>query len=506
MNQSGSYVSPGHAGFSLAPHKGYAPAVADNRCGHQHRASIRYLHGNDWISLCLDCWRRQRNLGDVRDTHDAFSLLGGMDERRGALLAGGLTLATNDWRQTRPGFHATSPSRPARVMLYSHDTFGLGHLRRNLAIARQLLATSGHFEVLLLTGSPMQDSWPLPAGLTVRALPPVVKIGDEQYGPRDHAKNFALLKGHREALILEAALSFKPDVFLVDHAPIGMGGELLPTLALLQEGHPETRLVLGMRDIIDSPDATRKVWCEQGIIDILDRVYDQILVYGRQDWFDVVDAYGIPDSVAGKIRYCGYVCNQPSSDVATAALPVRAPGRPRVLVTVGGGGDGVRIIDAYLSALRRNGGFGCQSLIVPGPLMDPNERAQLERAAAESPDVHLIDGATDMLPLMRDSDLVIAMAGYNTSAEILSLGCKAILVPRARPRAEQRMRSDMLARFGLVDRVDPDGDIAEQLSRLVPVALDAGDRHLTRFPLDGAAQVAAELHALTARPRALLEA
>lgn len=479
--------------------------MPDNRCGHQHRASIRYLYGNDWISLCLDCWRRQRNSGLARSARESLAFL--TDNRSNAIV-GNLSLRADNWEhqgQDTRG-HSDRAARPSRIMLYSHDTFGLGHLRRNLAIAHQLLTMPGRFEVLLLTGSPMQDSWPLPPGLTVRALPPVVKIGDEQYGPRDHAKNFALLKGHREALILEAALSFKPDVFLVDHAPIGMGGELLPTLALLQESHPETRLALGMRDIIDAPDATRKVWREQGIIDILDRVYDQILVYGREDWFDVVETYDIPEAVARKIRYCGYVCNKSAGESTNSLLPPAVPGRPRVLVTVGGGGDGVRIIEAYLAALRRHDGFGCQSLIVPGPLMDPAERAQLERAAAESPDVHLIDGATDMLPLMQQSELVIAMAGYNTSSEILSVGCKAILVPRARPRAEQRLRAEMLARFGLVDRIDPDGDIAEQLGRLVPMVLDASDRHIASFPLDGAARVATELHALTARPEAALEA
>lgn len=505
MNSQASTVSRNPAGAPPAAHSGHqAAAASGNHCGHQQRASIRYLHGNDWVSLCLDCWRRQRSNVVSRGLQPISRPAGAVATypEAGYGVAG-----WQDGWTTERGFSRGVPHpRPRRVMLYSHDTFGLGHLRRNLAIARQLLAMPGRFEVLLLTGSPMQDSWPLPPGLTVRALPPVVKLGDEHYGPRDHAKNFALLKGHREALILEAALSFRPDVFLVDHAPIGMGGELLPTLALLQEDYPDTRLVLGMRDIIDAPAATRQVWQEQGIHDILERVYDRVLVYGREDWFDVVASYEIPEPVARKIRYCGYVCNDPSPESVAPALPPVLPGRQRVLITVGGGGDGARIIEAYLQALREHGGFGCQSLIVPGPLMDPTERARLEAMAAECQDTHFIDGATDMLPLMGECSLVIAMAGYNTSSEILSLGCKAILVPRARPRAEQRLRSEMLARFGLVDRVDPDGDLVEQLGRLVPHALDIGDRHRTPFPLEGAARVAEELLALCPRSEAMLEA
>lgn len=459
----------------------------DNECGHQDRASIRYVHQNHWISLCLDCWQRQRQY-DPTPNPDPGSPSPDLNSNK-VWMRNTLDRVTSH-RQRQP------TQRPHRIMLYSHDTYGLGHLRRNLAIARQLLGSPGRFEVLLITGSPMQSSWPLPPELTVRSLPPVIKLGDEHYGPRDHAKNFALLKGHREALILEATLSFRPDVFLVDHAPIGMGGELLPTLALLQEEYPQTRRVLGLRDIIDDPQATQKVWKEQNIPDILERVYDAILVYGRKDWFDVISAYDIPSSVAAKIHFCGYVCNKNADGTPYPNLPHSLPGYPRILVTVGGGGDGRRIIEGYLTALRRHDGFGCQSLIVPGPLMDPADRAELEASLADLPDVHLIDGATDMLPLMRQCDLVISMAGYNTSAEILSLGCKAILVPRARPRAEQRLRAGMLARLGLVEQVDPDGDIAEQLGYLVPIALSGEHPLRNGLYLDGAKGVVAELHAL----------
>ena len=70
--------------------------------------------------------------------------------------------------------------RPARALLYSHDTFGLGHLRRNLAIAEHLLQRHSRFEVMLLSGSPVVESWPLPEHLQLSVMPPVVKVGAEQ--------------------------------------------------------------------------------------------------------------------------------------------------------------------------------------------------------------------------------------------------------------------------------------------------------------------------------------
>src|SRR5487761_2217246 len=132
-----------------------------------------------------------------------------------------------------------------KVCLYSHDTFGLGHLRRNLAIADQLLRSDGRFTVWLLTGSPVIRQWKLPLGLRVQPLPPVVKTGAERYASRQSGQVFGLTKGYREALIMRLVESVRPDVFLVDHAPAGMNGELLSTLALIHNELPETRTVLG---------------------------------------------------------------------------------------------------------------------------------------------------------------------------------------------------------------------------------------------------------------------
>ena len=47
------------------------------------------------------------------------------------------------------------------------------------------------------------------------------------------------------------------------------------------------------------------------------------------------------------------------------------------------------------------------------------------------------------------------MAGYNTFCEILSLGLRALLLPRVTPRAEQLIRATRAAELGLVDMLTP---------------------------------------------------
>lgn len=394
---------------------------------------------------------------------------------------------------------APPANRPPCVFLYSHDTFGLGHLRRNLAIAERLLA-GGEAVVHLLTGSPVIQQWRLPPGLHVHPLPPVVKTGAERYAPRQPGQSFGLVKGYREALILNRVQQHRPDAFLVDHAPAGMNGELLPTLAVLRRDLPDTRVMLGLRDILDSPEIVRATWQEQDIPSLLEHAYDDILVYGSRSLFDVVAAYGIAPQVAERVRYCGHVVAADTPRVAAASRPCwnpqRAAGRKVVLVTAGGGGDGAALMQAYLQALPLMPPGTAYSAIVTGPLMSDAQREALAAIAAARRDVELVDYTTDLLPSLRAADLVIAMAGYNTSAEIIAQRKRAILVPRPAPRAEQRLRASLLARLGLVTTIEQDPRLAEALARAVPAALAAPpppDLLWAALDLDGAERTAAYL-------------
>jgi predicted glycosyltransferase len=387
-----------------------------------------------------------------------------------------------------------------KVVLYSHDTFGLGHLRRNLAIAAKLL-DEGRFSVRLLTGSPVIQDWHLPPGLRVQALPPVVKAGAELYVARDSTHMVEMVKGYREALILKTILRSPPDIFLVDHAPAGMNGELLSTLALIKRELPNTRTIIGLRDILDSPDIVQKTWRDQSIYALLEQAYDDIFVYGSRSLFDVAAHYDMPPALAGRVRYCGYVVAAPAArnpSTQTEALqrrgiPGRPQGRPIVLVTAGGGGDGFFLMDAYLRALERLPVASLHSVMVTGPLMAGEQNELLRRRAAERPDVELIDYTTDLIPSLRAADLVVSMAGYNTSAEILALRKRAILVPRAAPRAEQRLRANLLAQMGAVFSIEPGDDLAQKLAELIPAALASPARAEsagTAIDLNGAERVA----------------
>lgn len=391
-----------------------------------------------------------------------------------------------------------------RLLLYSHDTYGLGHLRRNLAIATHLLRTTEQLQVVLMSGSPVALRFPMPRGLSVVSLPPVVKVAPEEYASRGGHLGFGVVSRARAAIMADVALRFEPDALLVDHAPQGMKGELLPTFAALRSYLPQTRIVLGLRDVLDAPDIVRRTWLAQGIVDTLEHVYHRILVYGCRDILDVADAYGIPAQLGSRITYCGYVSRAAATTRPAAQPELGLPTGPFVLGTAGGGEDGAEVLRATLRAARA---LGAQSVVVTGPLMPAAIRAELASEAAASARALVIEFVTDLQSLMTRAAAIVTMGGYNTLCEAVASGVPTVVVPRLWPRREQAIRAALFAQRGLVRVVDPGDDLADRLTLPLAAALGQGRRRVTPIDLRGAERVREALvqevaHAWTT-PRAL---
>ncbi|MER3459582.1 MAG: hypothetical protein C4309_14005, partial [Chloroflexota bacterium] len=106
----------------------------------------------------------------------------------------------------------------------------------------------------------------------------------------------------------------------------------------------------------------------------------------------------------------------------------------------------------------------------------------------------LMEFTPDLVSYIAAADLVVSMAGYNTVCETLSLGVRALLVPRVRPRAEQRIRAERLAQRGCARVLLPE-DLSPQRLADEIVAL-ATPPPAVRLNFDGlarASQAIAEL-------------
>src|SRR5215211_6671645 len=129
----------------------------------------------------------------------------------------------------------TRSDRPMRALLYSHDGFGLGHVRRNLAIAAALRAALPDACVVLATGwSELPEHW-LPAGVDTVKLPALRKLENDKYAGRHLALSADEVRAIRSSLLESIVRSLRPDVLLVDKHPCGVRGELRSALGVLRK-------------------------------------------------------------------------------------------------------------------------------------------------------------------------------------------------------------------------------------------------------------------------------
>src|SRR3989441_6325860 len=241
---------------------------------------------------------------------------------------------------------AVQPSRAIgpKILLYSHDTFGLGNIHRTLLIAEALTGALPDAAVLIVTGSSVIHALRIPEGMDYVKLPCLDRVAAERYEPRFLSSWSDEVKRMRRDILRKAALGFAPDLVLVDKRAAGVDGELLGTLAALRRLRRPPRIVLGLRDILDEPVRTRRVLAKTHAFATIERYYDEVWVYGTPAVFDTVRQYGFPEAVARKTLFCGYL-QRPAVRVP------RTGTTPRVLVTTGGGGDGSDGIEADLDGL-----------------------------------------------------------------------------------------------------------------------------------------------------------
>lgn len=379
-----------------------------------------------------------------------------------------------------------------RILLYSHDTFGLGHLRRTLAISHQLAADLPRAHQLLLTGSMVAGAFALPKQLDLIKLPALSKRSSGQYVARALPLTLGDTLRWRERVLLDALNTFRPDVVLVDKAPAGVQGELLPLLRHVKTWMPDTRLVLGMRDIEDDPATTAREWAEWDVPRLQDEVYDRILYYGDRAVFDPVDAYAMSPSASAKLVACGYLGRSRAEIDRPTAHVRRELGlgeQPLVVVTVGGGGDGFAILRTVAESIAAwPGGAPFHALLVTGPLMASGKRELVRQAQAASERMTVLEFTPRLFTYMAAADLVIGMAGYNTAVETLSLGKRTLFIPRTQPRQEQLIRAERLAARGWARLIHPEALTADTLAAEISLAL-AGPAPTITTSLDGLTRV-----------------
>jgi predicted glycosyltransferase len=400
-----------------------------------------------------------------------------------------LTAKSPPWRQDG-----------ARVVIYSHDTFGLGHLRRSRAIANAIVEECPNTSVVIISGSPVIGNFEFGSGVDYIRIPGVTKLPDGDYRSLNLNVELDEAVGLREALILQAVKSFRPDVFIVDKEPTGFRGEVIPALDYLQRAG--CRLVLGIRDVMDEPALLLPEWERKDARQALIRYYDEIWVYGLKDVYEPLAALDLPPDIEARITYTGYLRREVPATPSLVRYP-KITKQPFILVTTGGGGDGDDLIDWVISAYEAENGPDMPAVILFGPFVNRDQRRSFMERISRQPKLDAMSFDTKIEHLMEKATAIVAMGGYNTFCEILSFDKRALIVPRTRPRLEQYIRAVEAERLGLVSM------LSDYTELRTPERMAAALRQLSTQPrpsevvvpglLDGLDRVQERLKALTGR-------
>jgi predicted glycosyltransferase len=384
-------------------------------------------------------------------------------------------------RDLSVGTRAAARLARPKILIYSHDTFGLGNIRRSLLLGELLGSAYPQSAILLMTGSPMVHAFRIPERMDYVKLPCVTRVNADEYEPRFLTHCTDEIRRTRSEILERTSVAFQPDLLIVDKRAGGIDGELLPALAALRALPRPPRVVLGIRDILDAPEKTRQSLRTNGSFETIERFYDEVWIYGSPEVFDAVREYAFPPEVARRTRYCGYLRRR-----SVGKLP--HAGAPRVLVTPGGGDDGDRLVSSYLTGLADVPPGEFQSVVVLGPQLAESAAEPLRRLAAR-PDVECIDFEPDLTRRYEEADVVLSMAGFNTVCELLTGRLRAVLVPRAEPVQEQLIRARRLAARGYFRMIEPTDLSPARLIAETRLALEAPIPDISPIDMEGLARI-----------------
>lgn len=341
-----------------------------------------------------------------------------------------------------------------RVLMYSHDTFGLGHLRRTRAIAHALVEEDKDLSVLILTGSPIIGSFDFRARVDFVRIPGVIKLRNGDYTPLKLHIDIEETLAMRASIIRHTAEAFDPDLFIVDKEPLGLRGEVEETLRMLKDRG--TPLALGLRDVMDEPALLGPEWERKRAMPAIRELYDEVWAYGLPQICDPLEGVDAPRSVYRKLSYTGYLERREQSGLALSYTPSKFE-TPYILVTPGGGGDGEEMVDWVLKAYEADTALPHPALVLLGPFMQTERQAEFIARSDALPHVEVITFDAHPESLISNAAGVVAMGGYNTFCEILSFDKPGLIIPRIAPRREQFIRAKRAEELGLVQMLDPLG-------------------------------------------------
>jgi predicted glycosyltransferase len=335
-----------------------------------------------------------------------------------------------------------------RVLFYCQSLLGIGHFIRG----RELLCALRDFEVCFLYGGEVVPGFELPAWVEVIYLPAIRSdAAFEKLYVVDGQESLPEIKVRRKELLLATFDRFAPDILLIELFPFGrkkFNFELLPLLGHARATRPETKIVCSLRDIlVRRPNQARY---EAEVCALMNQYFDLLLIHADPRLQRLEETFGSVAELNCAIHYTGYVAPPPQSKPAA-----RVGAEPLILVSIGGGRVGHELIECALEAETQLH-LPHRLHILAGPHIPAEQFQSLQQRAAGRHHVTLQHHTTEFLAWLRQADLSLSMAGYNTCMDIISAGVRALVYPfNEYGNDEQTLRARKLERLGYVSVLDP---------------------------------------------------
>ncbi|MGA2735717.1 MAG: glycosyltransferase [Syntrophobacteraceae bacterium] len=345
-----------------------------------------------------------------------------------------------------------------RILFYTHNSVGLGHAFRTLAVITGMRRWLPGTEFMVLSGTSVPQIF-FEEGIEVIRLPSVrlcVDSPGHELQPR-YLRGFSTdeVFDFRRRIIMDAYDFFSPDVFMVEHKMGGLMNEVVPVLLKRLQIQPQDKKVVLShlsRGIIgpiprisfstgnaDEPEAPLSVA----------HLYDSIYVLEDRTTVDVHKEYcGGEDGLEEKIRYLGRITSRALPELADPDKVLRChrlTGKRVILMNLCRHGPVVELTISLLAAFERAGlADGHQIVVVLDPYLD-RETHREQRAACLSRGALVLPFVPQLVNLMNAADLVICRAGYNMVNEVLMTGVRALIIPEHHPSAEQERRAGLIS-------------------------------------------------------------
>ena len=354
------------------------------------------------------------------------------------------------------------------VYLLSQHNLGVGHLSRTSLLAGEIAKIPGA-SVMHISCGPSTEIVLSQPGVSLVELPPLIVKGlsSTELVPAEGGKKRQEVEKERVSAIKHLLKARPPAMFITEFFPFSphrLDGTLMPILRFLKREFPECAIICSSRDIPVCHGERLPAEKVALIGSVLNTYYDLLLVHSdpavlRLDHIPKLRAL----RASCPIVYTGYICERRSA----AAYPVAPGGEKRVLVTIGGGRDGHRLIDCAIraAALRKEYSFD----IVCGPFMEEGVVKAMSRKVARLANVRLHWHVRNLKEAIAEYDLVICKGGYNTLMETIVRGKRCISVPR-KGSYEQGKRVSIFSAKGLLVRHPETGLTPKSLSRLIDEA------------------------------------